>query len=159
MDNARWRSLGVLVICVGLSLTAGAIGSQFMPGPWYEQLRKPAWTPPGWVFAPVWTLLYLMMGTAAWLVWRSEGLSRARPALIVFVVQLLVNAAWSWMFFGLERPGLAMIDLLVLWVLIIVMMLLFWRHHFVAGLLILPYVLWVTYAATLNGGIVLLNRG
>ena len=88
------------------SFSAGAIGSQFMPGDWFTALNKPSWNPPGWLFGPVWTLLYLLMGVAAWRVWRKAGFRGAPVALGVFACQLVLNAAWSWLFFGLHLQHL-----------------------------------------------------
>lgn len=142
----RWTGLAVWIV---LPLLAGAFGSQFQPGPWYAQLDKPAWNPPGWVFGPVWTTLYVLMGIAAWLVWDRHG-AAARGALTVFVVQLVFNAAWSWLFFGLQRPGLAFAGIVILWALIVWTVVLFWKARRTAGLLLLPYLAWVTFAAVLN---------
>jgi benzodiazapine receptor len=149
----RWIGL---VIWIALPLLAGAIGSQFMPGPWYDALEKPSWNPPSWVFGPVWTTLYVLMGVAAWLVWdRHRG--AARGALALFVVQLAVNAAWSWLFFGLESPGLALIDIIVMWVLIVATIVAFRRLHTLAAMLLLPYLAWVSFATALNFAIWRLN--
>lgn len=125
---------------------------------WYPALAKPPFTPPAWVFAPAWTLLYLMMGVAAYLVWR-EGLSRpgARRALAVFLVQLALNGFWSIVFFGLRLPGLAFAEITLLWATIGLTALLFYRQSVAAGLLILPYWGWVTFAAVLNFSIWRLN--
>jgi tryptophan-rich sensory protein len=132
------------------------VGSRFRPGDWYASLAKPAWTPPGALFAPVWTALYLAMGIAAWMVWRRGGRSRA-PALALYLVQLALNALWSYLFFGLHRPGLAFLDIALLWAAILSVLFLFWRVKAVAGALILPYLLWVSFAACLNFAIWRLN--
>lgn len=142
----RWIGL---VVWIALPLLAGAFGSQFQPGPWFAQLDKPAWNPPDWVFAPVWTTLYVLMGIAAWLVWDRHR-SAARGALTLFVVQLVFNAAWSWIFFGLQNPGLAFAELVILWALIVWTVVLFWKARRAAGLLLLPYLAWVSFAAVLN---------
>jgi translocator protein len=149
----RWLGL---VVWVMLSLAAGAFGSRFEPGAWYAALEKPAWTPPSSVFGPVWTVLYVLMGVAAWLVWERRG-DAARGALTLFVVQLLFNAAWSWLFFGLQSPGMALMGIIVLWVLIAATALVFWRARAVAGTLLLPYLAWVTFATALNFEIWRLN--
>jgi tryptophan-rich sensory protein len=126
---------------------------------WYPTLTKPTFNPPAWVFGPVWTLLYLMMGLAVFLVWRRglevEGV---RAALAVFVVQLVLNGVWSLLFFGLRSPGLAFAEILVLWLAIGVTSWLFWRVAPAAGLLLVPYWAWVSFAAVLNGSIWSLNR-
>jgi translocator protein len=149
----RWLAL---VGWIALPLLAGAFGSQFMPGEWYARLEKPDWNPPSWVFGPVWTTLYLLMGVAAWLVWdRHRG--AARVALALFVVQLVFNAMWSYLFFGLQAPGLAFAEIVLLWLLIVATAVLFWRARRVAGVLLLPYLAWVSFAAVLNFTIWQLN--
>ncbi|NND97609.1 MAG: tryptophan-rich sensory protein [Pirellulaceae bacterium] len=152
--GARWLGL---VFWIAVCFVAAAVGSQFLPGQWYDDLKKPSWTPPNWVFGPVWTVLYLMMAIAAWLVWCVSGWKNARGALIAFVIQLSLNAAWSWAFFGLHQPMLAMINIVVLWFAIATTIALFAKHRPVAAALLVPYILWVTYASTLNAGIWYLN--
>lgn len=143
-----------LVVCFGVAAWAG----QFTPGAWYAGLEKPPWNPPGWVFAPVWTVLYAMMAVAGWLVWRSPGLLTLRClALGVFAVQLALNGAWSWIFFGLHRPGLALAEIVVLWLAIVATTLLFWRVRPLAGALFLPYLAWVSFAVALNAALWRLN--
>ena len=139
-----------LVFWVALSFAGAGVGSRFSPGDWYTHLAKPAFNPPAWVFAPVWTLLYLVMGVAAWLVWRQRGVARVAPALALFLVQLALNAAWSWLFFGLHHIGWALVDLAALWLAIGATLLAFWAHRPLAGLLMVPYLLWVSFAALLN---------
>jgi benzodiazapine receptor len=139
-----------LIFWVALSFVAAGVGSRFPPGDWYAHLTKPALTPPAWVFAPVWTLLYLMMGIAAWLVWQRRGVAGAAPALALFLVQLVLNAAWSWLFFGLQQIGWALADLAALWLALGATLLAFWAHRPLAGLLMVPYLLWVSFAVILN---------
>lgn len=153
------RNISGLIGWVLISFAAGAIGSQYTPGSWYAALAKPVWTPPGAVFAPVWTMLYLMMGVAAWLVWRRRGVAGAGAALAAFLAQLILNALWSYLFFGLHRIGLAMIDIAALWALILVIAVLFWREDRRAGALMVPYLAWVGFAACLNFAIWRLNAG
>ncbi len=143
-------SLLMLILFVGLSLSAGMFGAQFQPREWYSELAKPSWTPPNWLFAPVWTALYCAMGVAAWLVWQRAGLRRAWLALSFFLLQLILNAAWSWLFFGVHRPGVAFAEIVFLWAAILVTLVLFWRHRPVAGALLIPYLAWVSFAAALN---------
>jgi tryptophan-rich sensory protein len=143
-------SCGGLLFWVALSFVAAWVGSRFSPGDWYAHLAKPAFNPPAWVFAPVWTLLYLVMGIAAWLVWRQRRVARTAPALALFLVQLALNAAWSWLFFGLHQIGWALVDLAALWLAIGATLLAFWAHRPLAGLLLVPYLLWVSFAALLN---------
>jgi benzodiazapine receptor len=142
-----------LVLC----FSAGAVGAQFTPGTWYAGLAKPAWTPPGWVFAPVWTILYLLMAVAAWLVTLNGEWRQRRLPLALFILQLAVNAAWSWLFFGLQRPGWALLNILMLWGLVSVTVVLFLNTRRVAGILLLPYWGWLTLAAALNAAIWRLN--
>jgi benzodiazapine receptor len=157
METAR--SMLGLVGWLVVSFAAGLIGSRFMPGAWYASLAKPAWTPPDAVFAPVWTVLYLLMGVAAWLVWRRAGFAGAGAALVLFVGQLVLNALWSYLFFGLHRIDLALIDIVALWVTILVVTVLFWREDWHAGALMTPYLLWVGFAACLNFTLWRLNSG
>jgi benzodiazapine receptor len=152
--GADW---GGLVFWVALCLAAAWFGSRFEPGAWYTGLARPAYTPPAWVFAPVWTLLYMLMALAAWLVWREHGFAGAPIALSLFMVQLALNAAWSWIFFGLHRPGLALAEIQILWWAIMVTLIAFWRRRRLAGRLLLPYLLWVTFATVLNFGFWQLN--
>ena len=142
-----------------LTFAAAWIGSRYMPGPWYASLAKPSWTPPGALFAPVWTILYVLMAVAAWLVWRQAGFGGARAALVLFVVQLALNALWSYLFFGLQRADLAVIDIVALWFAILAVLALFWRVDWRAGALLLPYLAWVGFATFLNIAVWRLNRG
>jgi len=142
--------VGWLVLC----FAAAAVGARYKPGAWYAGLRKPAWNPPNWLFAPVWTLLYAMMAVAAWLVWRDAGLSRE---ITLFVVQLLLNAAWTWLFFGLKRPGLAFVEIVALWLAILGTLVVLWSVRPLAALLLAPYLAWVTFAAALNAALWRLN--
>ena len=126
---------------------------------WYPTLIKPSFNPPSWVFGPVWTVLYLMMGIAAFLVWQKGWDSGAvKVALALFAIQLILNGLWSVLFFGIRMPGLAFAELLLLWFSIGGTVVLFWRVSPVAGMLLLPYEAWVTFAAVLNGSIWILNR-
>jgi translocator protein len=145
--------LGWILLCFG----AAAIGGQFMPGEWYARLERPAWTPPDWLFGPVWTVLYGMMAVAAWLVWKEFGFRAAPGPLILFVAQLVLNAAWSWVFFGLNRPGPAFVNLVVLCVAVAVVTAAFWKRLRLAGVLLVPYLLWILFAAALNFQIWRLN--
>ncbi|MBX6331484.1 MAG: tryptophan-rich sensory protein [Gemmatimonadaceae bacterium] len=135
-----------------ISFAAAAIGgvASADAGAFYRQLARPAWAPPGWLFDPVWTVLYLLIGIAAWLVWEARGVRGARVALALFVVQLAVNALWTWLFFAWRRGALALVDVVVLWVLIVITAALFWRVRPLAGVLLLPYLGWVTFASALT---------
>jgi translocator protein len=144
------KNVFALVIWIGLSFVPAVLGSRFLPGEWYAGLAKPSWTPPGYLFGPVWTLLYTLMGVSAWLVWKQAGFAGATPALTLFLVQLVLNGAWSWIFFGMHKPALAFFEIIVMWVLIFATLLAFWRVNQTAGLLLIPYLAWVSFATALN---------
>lgn len=162
-DKRRTRHLhpaGVvagLVAWLALAFGTGWIAAQFEPGVWYAQLEKPPYTPADWVFPPVWGALYLLMGIAAWLVWYRKGFSHAAFALILFIVQLELNAAWSWLFFGLKLPGVAFAQILILLAAVAATVIAFWRHHRLASALLMPYLVWTGFAAVLNFEIWRLN--
>jgi translocator protein len=153
------RSTLGLVGWLVVASAAGWIGSRYMPGAWYASLVKPAWNPPAAVFAPVWTVLYVLMGVAAWLVWRRAGFGGASAALVLFVVQLALNALWSYLFFGLHRADIAFFDVVALWVAILVVAVLFWREDWRAGAMMMPYLAWVGFASCLNFALWRLNPG
>ena len=159
-SNARRASSAAvwvgLVAWLALCLGVMGLAALFPADAWYAALQKPAWTPPNWVFPVVWPVLYTLMGVSAWMVWRKAGFAGAGLALGVFFAQLAANGFWSYLFFGLHRPDLALIDITLLWVLVAATLLAF-RRHSAAAWLLAPYLLWVTYAATLNGGILLMN--
>lgn len=123
----------------------------------YQSLSRPDWAPPPWLFGPVWTILYLMIGIAAWLVWRERGFAGARTALSLFVIQLAANALWTWIFFAWRRGALAFAEIVVLWILIVATMMTFWRIRRSAGALFIPYLAWVTFASALTYRIWKLN--
>lgn len=125
----------------------GAFGAWFEPGEWYGALEKPAWTAPGWLFGPVWTVLYVLIAIAGWLVWRAVGMG---AALAAWIVQLVFNGAWSFAMFGAHQIGLAMIISLMLWLAIVAFMVLALPANRTAVLLFLPYLAWVSYATLLN---------
>lgn len=141
------------------SFVAAGVGARFLPGEWYAALAKPAWTPPNWVFGPVWSVLYVAMAVAAWRVWRSGAREGARGALAVYIVQLVLNALWSYLFFGLHRPALAFADVVALWLAIAATLALFLRIDRLAGALLVPYLAWVTLAASLNLALWRMNPG
>ena len=146
---------GWLLVCFVAAAIGGAASVQ--AGPFYGQLVRPDWAPPGAVFGPVWTVLYVLMGIAAWMVWRVGGFRAARTALTLFLVQLALNALWSWLFFGWHRGALAFVDVLLLWALIVATVVAFWRIRPWAGALLVPYLLWVSFAAALNYSVWRLN--
>ena len=142
-----------------MSFIAAAVGAaaSIQAGSFYTQLVRPGWAPPPSVFGPVWSVLYALMGIAAWLVWREGGWRSAGTALGLFLVQLALNALWSWLFFGWHRGAPAFADILLLWALILATLVAFWRIRPLAGVLLLPYLLWVSFAAVLNYSVWQLN--
>ncbi len=144
-------------ICYLVAWTGALVSPGMAPSDWYGALNKPAWNPPGWVFEPVWTALYTMMGVAAWIVWDKFGIKMAQAALVAFLVQLILNGLWSRLFFGMQEPGWAFFEILLLLTAIVITTVLFFRKNAVAGWLMVPYILWVGYASTLNGAIWLMN--
>jgi translocator protein len=135
-----------------LAFAAAAVGglASASAGDFYRELVLPSWAPPGWLFGPVWTLLYALMGISAWLVWRAKAFAGARSALVLFIAQLAVNALWTWLFFMWRQGALAFAEILLLWALILGTMLLFWRVSKVAAILLVPYLAWVTFASALT---------
>ena len=150
-------SIVALAGFVAACFLAALPGAWFRPGEWYERLQKPAWRPPNRLFAPVWTVLYLMMAFSGWLVWRQAGLAGAGPALAVYALQLVLNAAWTPLFFGLRRPDLGFFDVVLLWLSIVATIALFLLIDVVAAVLLVPYLAWVTFAAALNFAVWRLN--
>ncbi|MBU1292880.1 tryptophan-rich sensory protein [Patescibacteria group bacterium] len=148
-----------LVFFIALSLSAGFIGSFATAGSietWYTTLTQPSWTPPNWIFGPVWTTLYVLMGTAAYLVSRSKGVRKVFT-LWFFVAHLVVNTLWSIVFFGLHELLLAVLVIVLLDVLILILIRLFWKHSHIAAYLLLPYLAWCLYATSLSIGLLVLN--
>jgi benzodiazapine receptor len=156
-----WKRIAKIVAAVGVCLLAGAVGGLFtspaIPG-WYAALQKPAFNPPNWIFGPVWTALYIMMGVAAFLVW-DRGWRRpgVRHALAVFAAQLVLNVLWSALFFGARSPVAALVDIVALWLGILASIILFARVSKAGAVLMVPYLLWVSFATALNVAIVALN--
>jgi translocator protein len=144
------RSAGTLVGWLLACFGAAAMGAFFLPGQWYASLHKPSWNPPSWIFGPVWTSLYTIMAIAAWLVWKSGGWPAQRVPLGLFLLQLFLNALWSPLFFGLHLPGPAFIDLLLLWLALLATLIAFWRANRAAGIMLVPYLAWVSFAGALN---------
>lgn len=150
---AAWLVVTFAAAALGGWATASSLGE------WYATLAKPAWTPPDGVFGPVWTVLYALMAVAAWWVWRSGTAAETAPALGAYSVQLLLNLGWSVVFFGLRMPGAAVLEIALLWLAIAATMVLFYRQRPLAGLLLTPYLAWVTFAGVLNFAIWRLNAG
>ncbi len=148
-----------LLVSIGVSLGAGAIGSFFTISSiptWYVTLNKPIFSPPNWIFAPVWTTLYILMGISLYLVWISKSKLKQRGTT-VFFIQLGLNVFWSLIFFGLKNPPAAFFEIIALWIAILLTIKTFYKISKLAGNLLIPYILWVTFAAALNAMIVLLN--
>lgn len=144
---AGWALLCVLAAGLGGAVTRPEIGD------WYATLAKPSFNPPGWVFGPAWTILFAMMAVAVWLVWRKAGWGGARGALTLFLVQLVLNVLWSVLFFGMQSPGAAFVEVFALWAAILATIVAFHRHSPLAAWLLVPYIAWVSFAAVLNGWI------
>jgi len=142
------------------SFAAAAIGGM-ATGPgvrdWYPSLNKPPWNPPAWLFGPVWTFLYMCIAVAGFLAWKKAGFIGARWTMLLFTLQLILNAAWSWVFFGWRQPGWGFAEIILLWALILATTIALFRVSQTAGFLFVPYLVWVTFAAVLNGAIWRLN--
>ena len=153
------RSTLVLGLFVAVTAGAAAVGSQFLPGAWYASLAKPFWTPPNWLFAPVWSVIYLMIAVAGWLAWRaSRGKGRSMyPVLGMWTTALALNGAWSWIMFGRHAIGAALVDISALWLSIVAFAWLARPLSRPAALLFAPYLAWVSYATALNAAIWRLN--
>lgn len=146
----QWLALLLfLFVCLGTA-GLGAAWTNSSVTTWYATLEKPSWNPPNWVFGPVWTCLYVAMAIAAWLVWRHEGFTGAPMSMLLFGGQLILNAAWSLLFFGLRNPGLALVDVILLWLSILATILAFGRVSTWAAALLVPYLAWVSFATALN---------
>ncbi len=147
METSDWLGLAGFALAAFAAASSGAV---FTPDAWYQQMRKPGWTPKDWVFPVVWTPLYVMIATSAWLVWREAGFAGAALPLAVWFVQLMLNAGWSAVFFGLKKPGLAFAEVLGLWLSVAACIVLFWPISTTAALLLVPYLVWVSIASLLN---------
>ena len=144
---------GFVMLCLAVAALGGWATVQSV-AEWYPTLNKPSWTPPSWLFGPVWTVLYIMMAVAAWLVWKA---GQAKGALLLFGAQLLLNLAWSFLFFGAKSPGLGLIDIVLLWLAIATTIFAFSLKSRLAAFLMVPYLCWVSFATALNAAIFMLN--
>jgi len=158
VNQKRWLPLGLFLVLAFAAAAIGALATVTGIEGWYATLQKPAWNPPRTLFGPVWAVLYVLMAVATWQAWNSGDAKRARRTVSLYSAQLTLNALWSVLFFGLHRPGVALIEILVLWVVLLVILFRYWRIKRSAAALWLPYVLWVSFAAVLNGAIWSLNR-
>jgi tryptophan-rich sensory protein len=160
--NGRTRAGDLLGLCafVALCLAISAIGGWVTAqsvGTWYQTLHKPVFNPPDWLFAPVWTLLYVMIAVAGWRVWRTHGLAGARAGMTAYAAQLALNLAWSFLFFGGRMIGTALVEIVLLLAINCVNAVLFWRADRMAGWLLVPYAAWVAFACVLNFALWRLN--
>jgi len=145
-------------ICLAVEILSGLATRQSV-STWYTTLSKPSWTPPGWLFGPVWTILYISMGVAAWLVWQKRSASVVTPALTLFFIQLALNGLWSLFFFGQRNLALGLVDIGLLWLALAATIAAFWMVRPLAGALLIPYLMWVSFATALNYTIWRLNPG
>ncbi|MBA2691297.1 MAG: tryptophan-rich sensory protein [Rubrobacter sp.] len=161
LGGAGRSAVALVVFFAACFLAAGGGGlftaPQTAPGGWYDTLDKPFFTPPDWLFGPVWTVLYAAMALAAWIVWRKRSGTNVRPALVLFGIQLFLNMMWSVVFFGMEAPGWRLLEISALWVALSLTIAAFMRVSRLAGWLLVPYLAWETFATFLNAGIWLLN--
>ena len=159
-DTTRRRDtvafIAFLAPCLAVSAIGGAVTATSV-GTWYQSLAKPPFNPPDWIFAPVWTVLFFMMAIAGWRVWRRDGLRKTRSALMLFACQLVLNLAWSILFFGFRSIGAALVEILVLLLAILATTVMFWQRDRVAGMLFVPYAGWVAFAMALNAALWQLN--
>jgi translocator protein len=165
LDTRPHQSLGRQLVALAgwlvLAFAAAAIGAvaSINAGSFYGELARPGWAPPAWLFAPVWSVLYFLMGVAAWLLWRVNGFRTHRSALVLFIAQLAANALWTWIFFTWHQGAVACVEILLLWGLIVATLVSFGRRNALAGLLLVPYLAWVTFAAALTFSVWRLNPG
>jgi tryptophan-rich sensory protein len=149
-----------LFVSVALTLVVGAIAGLFtakaIPG-WYASLNQPSFNPPNWIFGPVWTMLYILMGISFFLIWKQEASKQRSRAIFVFFVQLILNFVWSFLFFNFNRIGLALVEIILLWFSIVFMLFLFYKVKPVAAYINILYLMWVTFAGILNAAYFLLN--
>ena len=148
----RRQTLGLIVsivVCLGVAGLGGLVTDPQVSD-WYAQLAKPKWTPPDWVFGPVWTVLYICMAVSVWLIWRQGGSATAKVPMALFVAQLVLNSLWSILFFGFQQPGIAAIEIVLMWAAILATIVAFWNRSTSASLLLVPYLAWVTFAVLLN---------
>ena len=154
------KSILPLLISILIVFSFGFIGSFFTTSSitnWYAFINKPLFSPPNWIFAPVWTLLYILMGISAFLIWKKRDNLKTKQALIFYGIQLILNALWSIIFFGMHNPGLAFLEIIILWLFILITLIKFYKINKTAGILFIPYLLWVSFASILNYAIWMLN--
>jgi tryptophan-rich sensory protein len=156
MKNLLPKIILCVLLCVGLGVASGFSTIDSIGG-WYQTIQKPSWNPPNWLFGPVWTLLYIMMGISVALVWHGRHNAK-KSAMMLFVVQLMLNLLWSYIFFGKQNIFLAFIEIIIMWIFILLTIIYFYRINKTSAYLLIPYLLWVSFAAFLNYYIYVLNR-
>jgi benzodiazapine receptor len=147
-----------LLLPLSLGAIAGMFTSQSVPE-WYATLNRPSFNPPNWIFGPVWTSLYILMGISFFLIWKQEASKVRNRAILIFLLQLLLNFAWSFIFFFFNLIGLALVEIILLWISIVMMLVVFYKIKPEASYINIPYLLWVTFATVLNASYYILNRG
>lgn len=147
-----------IIVPLGLGSIAGIFTAQSVPE-WYATLNRPSFNPPNWIFGPVWTMLYILMGISLFMIWKQDMSKERNLAILVFMLQLLLNFGWSFIFFYFNMIGFALIEIILLWISILFMLLLFYKIKPIAAYINIPYLLWVTFATVLNGSYYFLNRG
>lgn len=160
--KTKKHDIPLLVFCIFISHLAGIVGSLFTMGSvdgWYTTLDKPIFNPPNWIFGPVWLTLYTLMGIALYLIWhRGIRKKKVRQAVRLFMIHLVFNAAWSIIFFGMQQIFIALLVIIVLWIMILMIIARFYELKKIAGYLLIPYILWVSFASVLNASLWMLNR-
>jgi translocator protein len=149
-DRESWISLMPFIVVCFAAASVGSFITNTSVNTWYAQLRKPDWTPPNWIFGPVWTMQYVLMAVSAWLVWRSTEWSVAKSGLVLFGIQLALNTLWSLLFFGLREVRLAFVEIMLLWMMVVATVVSFLPLSRLAAWLLLPYLLWIGFASYLN---------
>jgi tryptophan-rich sensory protein len=153
-----WISFVIFILICFIVQIVGSLWTKETVSTWYPTLAKPSWTPPDWIFGPVWSCLYIMIAISGWLIYQAEDSDKRTAALILYGAQLALNFIWSFLFFSLRSPILGLIDIILLCLLISLTIIKAWQVRPLASLLLIPYLIWVMYAASLNAGIWLLNR-
>ena len=146
-----------IILPLSLGAIAGMFTSQSVPE-WYATLNRPSFNPPNWIFGPVWTTLYILMGISFFLIWKQEASKVRNRAILIFLLQLLLNFAWSFIFFYFNMIGLALVEIVLLWISIVLMLVVFYKIKPIASYINIPYLLWVTFATVLNASYYILNR-
>ena len=146
-----------ILLPLSLGAIAGMFTSQSVPE-WYATLNRPSFNPSNWIFGPVWTTLYILMGISFFLIWKQEASKVRNRAILIFLLQLLLNFAWSFIFFYFNMIGLALVEIILLWISIVMMLVVFYKIKPIASYINIPYLLWVTFATVLNASYYILNR-